>query len=231
MSARSTGSSSTTPAAVADAVLDALRAGADEEQIGRALAYAAALRILRFHTQNDYGDWDSVHHTFTAATRSTRRSGAPTIELLRGAVHAALRIYLDRFLNVPPPGPARDDRHPRRARALLRRPGRGRRSRQRGLRVPGGGGSRPSSSRARPCLLAEDAGFHCYQPSRPGSARRAWPEGSEEAALILSSVARFLSAHAPTRRELPTVVASPHACAAVRRSTKKRSTHSARRSR
>ena len=34
----------------------------------------------------------------------------------------------------------------------------------------------------------------------------AWPEGSEESALVLAAVARFLAAHTPTRRELPTVV-------------------------
>jgi hypothetical protein len=34
----------------------------------------------------------------------------------------------------------------------------------------------------------------------------AWPEGSEESALILTGVARFLAAHTPTRRELATVV-------------------------
>ena len=38
-----------------------------DEQLGRALAYAAALRITRFHMQNDHGDWDTVHHSFTAA--------------------------------------------------------------------------------------------------------------------------------------------------------------------
>ena len=34
----------------------------------------------------------------------------------------------------------------------------------------------------------------------------AWPDGSEESALVLAAVARFLAAHTPTRRELPTVV-------------------------
>ena len=33
-----------------------------------------------------------------------------------------------------------------------------------------------------------------------------WPEGSEESALVLTAVTRFLAAHTPTRRELPTVV-------------------------
>ena len=72
------------------------------EELGRAVAYAAALRITRFHTQNDHGDWDQVHHAFTAANalhQALRR--APSPELLRGVYHAALRIHLDRFLNVP----------------------------------------------------------------------------------------------------------------------------------
>ncbi len=47
-----------------------------------------------------------------------------------------------------------------------------------------------------------------------------WPEGSEEGALILTGLARFLAAHTPTRRELPTVVASPPASAAAKPSTK-----------
>jgi len=78
------------PDAVVDAVLGAIESGASPEQLGRALAYAAALRITRFHTQNDFGDWDSVHHAFTAANalhRSLER--APSPELLRGVVHGS----------------------------------------------------------------------------------------------------------------------------------------------
>src|SRR5581483_5715033 len=65
-------------------------------------AVVAALRITRFHVQNDHGDWDEVHHAFTAANalhQAVRRVPAP--ELLRGAYHNALRVYLDRFLNIP----------------------------------------------------------------------------------------------------------------------------------
>ena len=90
------------PADVVGAIDDAIAAGIDPEELGRAVAYAAALRITRFHTQNDHGDWDEVHHAFTSANalhQAIRR--APTPELLRGVYHGALRIYLDRFLNVP----------------------------------------------------------------------------------------------------------------------------------
>ncbi|MGH8976410.1 MAG: Rieske (2Fe-2S) protein, partial [Acidimicrobiia bacterium] len=46
------------PGAVVAAIDDAVTAGATPEELGRAVAYAAALRITRFHTQNDHGDWD-----------------------------------------------------------------------------------------------------------------------------------------------------------------------------
>ena len=197
---------------VVDALLDALRAGADEEQLGRAIAYAAALRIARFHVQNDHGDWDTVHHSFTAANalhHALQRS--PTPELLRGAVHAALR-------DQPRPLPQRarrracpqatsgsldalahcfdvqgmvDDagneaygflqrrRHARRA---------GRRARARAARR----GRRSSTGTRR---------------SKPASARRSsGPRAPRRRRSCSPAVARFLAAHTPTRRELPTVV-------------------------
>ncbi len=104
------------PAEVVAAIDEAIAGGARPEELGRAVAYAAALRITRFHTQNDHGDWDEVHHAFTAANalhQALRRS--PSMPLLRGVYHGALRIYLDRFLNIPAarlpgPGPADLDR-------------------------------------------------------------------------------------------------------------------------
>jgi nitrite reductase/ring-hydroxylating ferredoxin subunit len=198
------------PHAVVDALLDALRAGASEEQIGRAIAYAAALRITRFHVQNDFGDWDTVHHAFTAANalhHALERN--PTPELLRGAVHAVLRIHLDRFMNVPA------------ARLPTARHG-DLASLAECFEVQGkvddagnlaygflqGGGSREELIAALGhALLAEDAEFHWFQVVEAGVRQAlAWPDGSEESALVLAGIARFLSAHAPTRRELPTVV-------------------------
>jgi hypothetical protein len=56
-------------------------------------------------------------------------------------------------------------------------------------------------------LLHEDAEFHWYQTYEAAVAQvAAWPEGSEQAALILVGAARFLAAHTPTRRELAGVV-------------------------
>jgi hypothetical protein len=198
------------PEVVASSLLDALRAGADEEQVGRAIAFAAALRIARFHVQNDHGDWDNVHHAFTAANalhHALQRRAS--LDLLRGAVHAALRINLDRFLNVPAARPPHAtsgsldalahcfdvqgmvDEAGNEAYGFLR-----------------GGGSRAELVAALGHgLLAEDADFHWYQTVEAGVRQaQQWPEGSEEEALVLTAVARFLAAHTPTRRELPTVV-------------------------
>ena len=56
-------------------------------------------------------------------------------------------------------------------------------------------------------LLVEDAGFHWFQTVEAGIRQaEQWPETSEESALVLAGVARFLAAHTPSRRELPTVV-------------------------
>jgi nitrite reductase/ring-hydroxylating ferredoxin subunit len=198
------------PGPVVDAVLGALESGSTPEQLGRALAYAAALRITRFHTQNDFGDWDSVHHAFTAANALHHAlERAPGPELLRGVVHGALRVYLDRFLNVPP--------------ARLPTAERGSLAELAGCwEVQGevdtagnlaygflrGGGTREELAAALGhALLHEDVEFHWFQVYEAAMRQAfAWPEGSEEAALILAGLARFLAAHTPTRRELPTVV-------------------------
>ena len=72
------------------------------EELARAVAYAAALRVTRFHTQNDHGDWDVVHHAFTAANAVHQLLGrTPRPELTRGVYQGAIKVYLDRFLNVP----------------------------------------------------------------------------------------------------------------------------------
>jgi nitrite reductase/ring-hydroxylating ferredoxin subunit len=198
------------PDEVVGSVCDAIAGGASPEQLGRALAYAAALRIVRFHPQNDFGDWDTVHHAFTTANalhQALIRN--PTVELLRGVVHGALRVYLDRFLNVPasplPQGGAADlgelrscwdtqgqvDRAGAIAYGFLR----------------SGGDPRGLLAKLGAALLAEDAEFHWFQVVEAGARQfHAWPTGSEEGALALVGVSRFLAAHTPTRRELPQVV-------------------------
>ncbi len=205
------------PAEIVAALDRAVEAGATLEELGRAVAYAAALRVTRFHTQNDHGDWDVVHHGFTAANgvhQLVRR--APTPELARGIYAGALKVFLDRFLNVPAaplpsrraasPGGAGTDLDDLQAcwdqQDMVD---------EAGAIVYGwlaSGGSQAAVLAALgSALLREDAEFHWFQMYE-ASVRQAcaWPEGSEPAALILAGTARFLAAHTPTRRELPQVV-------------------------
>jgi hypothetical protein len=66
------------------------------------LAHAAAVRIARFHTSNEFSDWDTALHTFTFAHAVCQMlARAPTVELLRGVFDAAMSVYLDRFLAAP----------------------------------------------------------------------------------------------------------------------------------
>ena len=198
------------PGVVVAGLLDAVRSGATPEELGRALAYAAALRITRFHLNNDPGDWNSVHHAFTTANalhQALRRQ--PTPELLRGVIHGALRVYLDRFLNVPAA------RLPQATTATLEDlaacwdvQGAVDEAGNLAYGFLHSGGSREALIAALGhALIQEDAGFHWFQVVEAGARQAmAWPEGSEESALILTGVARFLAAHTPTRRELATVV-------------------------
>ena len=53
------------PSAIIVALKTAISDGADFADLGRSLCYAAALRIARFGTANEHGDWETAHHVFT----------------------------------------------------------------------------------------------------------------------------------------------------------------------
>jgi nitrite reductase/ring-hydroxylating ferredoxin subunit len=198
------------PASGVDALLDGLERGATPEQAGRALALAAGLRIARFHVQNDHGDWNIVHHGFTYANAVHQALvRAPSLDLLRGVVHGSLKVFLDRFLNVPaarlPTGGSADladlqacwdtEGEVDRAGAIVFN------------WVRGGGDPAAAVAALGHGLVAEDAQFHWFQTVEAAARQAAaWPDGSEPQALLLAGAARFLAAHTPTRRELPQVV-------------------------
>jgi nitrite reductase/ring-hydroxylating ferredoxin subunit len=189
----------------------ALTGGATYEQVARAVAYAAALRLVRFHTQNDHGDWDVVHHGFTTANATHQminRAASP--EMARGAYQTALKVFLDRFLNIPaarlPVANGRPDLA--QLQACWDQEGM---VDEAGAVVYGwlrsGGEQSAVVAALGSALLAEDADFHWYQTFEAAVRQAAaWPEGSEQGALILVGAARFLAAHTPTRRELAQVV-------------------------
>lgn len=91
------------PLAILAALRDALAKGAPPEELAKRIAWAAALRLARFATTNDVRDWFEPRHTFTHANavhRAVLRSPAP--DTVRTIFHAAIAVYHDRFLNVPP---------------------------------------------------------------------------------------------------------------------------------
>ena len=203
------------PGGVIAALDGAVGRGATAEELARAVAYAAALRLTRFHTQNDHGDWDVVHHGFTSANAVHQLAlRAPTRSVVRGAYQGAMRVFLDRFLNVPAA------RLPSPQRAMEDRPDLSSLQPcwdQEG-RVDGAGAIvyewlRSGGDRAAvlaalgSALLEEDAEFHWFQTYEAAVRQcSAWPDGSEQSALVLVGVTRFLAAHTPTRRELSQVV-------------------------
>ncbi len=158
-----------------------------------------------------------MHHAFTSANalhQALRR--APTPELLRAIYHGALRVYLDRFLNVPAarlPEPAPSSAGAEGAdladlQGCWDHEGRVDDAGTIVFRyLRGGGDSGRAIATLGHALLREDAQFHWFQTYEAAVRQfHAWPAGSEEGALILAGTARFLAAHTPTRRELSQVV-------------------------
>jgi hypothetical protein len=201
------------PHEVIGAIDEAISSGATAEELARAVAFAAALRITRFHTQNDHGDWDQVHHSFTAANAVHQAiTRAPTTELLRGVYHGALSVYLDRFLNVPAARlPGQSARGPAMLSELQDCWDHEGRVDEAGSVIyrflAAGGDPAEAIAALGHALLVEDAEFHWFQTYEAAVRQfHAWPAGSDEGALILVGTARFLAAHTPTRRELSQVV-------------------------
>jgi nitrite reductase/ring-hydroxylating ferredoxin subunit len=206
------------PAAIAAALLAAIGEGASGADLGRALAYAAALRVAWFGTANEHSDWDTAHHCFTYCNAMhqllKRVAGLPDDPaLLRGVFHGAMRVYLIRFLNVPPahlPGEAgdRQDDLPTDAAALLEaflaaldRQGSVKLAGRLVARYLGQGHPAEAlvATLAR-AVLREDAGFHICQMLEAGVRQyREW-DGTAEGRHILIAVARYVAAHSPTPR-------------------------------
>lgn len=91
------------PIAIIDTMTRALVDNVAPDILAREVSYAAALRLARFATSNEVTDWFNPQHTYihsNAAWRAIKRS--PTPEVVRTAFQAAIAVYVDRFLNVPP---------------------------------------------------------------------------------------------------------------------------------
>ncbi len=78
-----------------------LRAGVDPRDLCRAMAYAGAIRVARFHLKNE-GDWHDVANIYSYAHGLYRAFHlAPGRELLRGLFHGAVFLTYLRWLNMP----------------------------------------------------------------------------------------------------------------------------------
>ncbi len=204
------------PHAIVDAMVAALSDGASILDLSQAITFAAARRLFHFHTSNEFGDWITVLHSFTycnALDQGLRR--APSIETARGVFHGAMKVYLDRFLNMPAARLPRDRADVlkitdgltalRSLEELLdqeQRVGEAAVTTARYLDLT----TDPKALIARfgHLVLREDAEFHTYQTLEAGVRQHAaLRERRPEAAnTVLIGVARYLAAHSPTSRAM-----------------------------
>ncbi len=187
-------------------IVDAARAGAPLTELSAAVAYAAARRPLHFHTSNEFGDWNTVHHTLTytnAVDRAMQR--APSRELARAILDGAASVYLERFLNMPrQPRPEANggtsstddvlDRFDRQQQVDE--------TAQAVADLLAAGLQDEVACVLGTALLREDAAFHSFQiydaALRLADRFRDRPEADD----VLIGASRFLTAHAPTVRSM-----------------------------
>jgi nitrite reductase/ring-hydroxylating ferredoxin subunit len=208
------------PEAIMAALKAAIVSGAAAADLGRSLAYAAALRLARFGSANEHADWETAHHVFTYANavhQMLKRIGTAEreghIEAVRGVLHGAMALYLARYLNVPPAripgdgGEPLDDlpAHAQEIRvALLDAFDRQRQvdlaARLVARHLTLGHPVRALIATLARALLREDAGFHAYQALDAGVRQFGEWGNTDEGRHILIAVARYLAAHSPTER-------------------------------
>ena len=217
------------PQLIVNSLLDALSQGATEEELASIVAYAAAIRIVQFHTRNEFGDWDAVLHTFTytnAVHQGLRRIA--TQELLRGVFDGAMRVYLNRFLNVPSvplPKPTRKIEGKSSSRSTFKDPeillkeellsllDKQQQVNQAGQLVVdhfynNNGNQDQLLTAIGKALLREDRNFHSIQMieaafrqySLLSTGRNNNENGNMTRALLLVAAARYIAAHSPTMR-------------------------------
>ena len=202
------------PRAIVGALRHAVGAGASAQELAERVAYAAACRIARFGTGNEFADWNTVHHTFSYANAVHSLAGrAEGWEVYRGVFDAAASVYLDRFLNTPPapipePGEAGDaDRDPG---AILDEllqtfevEGHDEVARAGELTAAylDAGGDVPGlQAELGGALLREDAGFHPRQNLEAAFRLHGVLDDPGRKRTTLVAGARYLAAHTPTRR-------------------------------
>jgi nitrite reductase/ring-hydroxylating ferredoxin subunit len=188
--------------------------GGHPAHVAQLVSLAAAERIVRFHTQNDFGDWIAVLHTFTYAHAVHERLRHSTDPLLiRAIYHGAMRIYLDRFLNVPAASRPKnvkliDTAQPEKLLDVMdQRQNVNEASRWVIGFLNNQGSPQQLINQLGHALLREDADFHTFQMYEAAIAEYdSWDLRTDSFAerareTMLLAVTRYLAAHAPTARE------------------------------
>src|SRR5580700_8110437 len=209
------------PTEIINSLTVAARDGAAPADLGRALAYAAGVRVARFGTANEHSDWETAHHVFTfssAVHQALKRidvAAPEPVEAVRALLHGAMALYLARYLNVPPaslPGERGDGLNdlPVAAKEICaamldafdrqRQIDAAARLVARFLTL----GHPPETMIATlaQALLREDAGFHAYQMLEAGVRQFDEWGNCGQGRHILIAVSRYLAAHFPTQRAL-----------------------------
>ena len=197
------------PTATLDAIKEPVRTGATPEQLGSTVAYAAFLRMTRFHTLNEFRDWDTVHNTLTAANalhQALKR--APSVELTRAVFDTAMSVYLDRFLNIPAqrmPEPSNGKGGADALRSQLLSYMDVQQQVEQAAQVVAdylGGENTPGDliKTLGHAMLREDSGFHMFQMVDAGFKQYQERLGTESGRHVLIGLSRFLAAHSPTSR-------------------------------
>ena len=160
---------------------------------------------------NEFSDWIAVLHTFSYANalhQMLKRAESP--EMLRGVYHGAMRVYLDRFLNVPSarlpderaaaadPGEALEE--------YLQLLDQQQQVDEAGRLVSGylvsGGEPGPLFRALTESLVREDAEFHSFQMLEASIRQHGERTDAGEQRILMVAAARYLAAKAPTQREL-----------------------------
>ena len=201
------------PGEIMAAIKEAIAGGATAGQLGSAVAHAAFLRMAHFHTSNEFRDWDTVHNTLTGANalhQALKRT--PTPELVRGVFDAAMSIYLDRFLNMPPQrlpaaGPSANSAPNSAAEQLdrmLEMVDVRQQVEESAQAVSGylAGNGKPGDLTATMgrMMLREDANFHSFQIADAAFKQFEERQGTESGRHVMIGLSRFLAAHSPTPR-------------------------------
>ncbi|MDF2961330.1 MAG: Rieske (2Fe-2S) protein [Paenibacillus sp.] len=207
------------PLETVERLVELILSGIAPVRLARLIALAAAERIVRFHTQNDFRDWVTVLHTFTyahAVHERLLRSNEPLLN--RALFYGAMAVYHDRFLNVPRAarpkvaniGNSSNNTNPD---ELLKLMDQRQQVDEAAKWVAGYLGTRQDPevllNTLGHCLLREDAEFHTFQMYEAAVTEYGnWQDRSDAFAeyakeTILLACTRYLAAHAPTARELP----------------------------